>query len=93
MAPFLDCGHQDALQYRGYVAMEVIKNVADRSLRKDGWKGRYKGAGMEPTLGTDISPRPGRLLPPLGCRFAWASGILGTHSIRQKRPPYLSQAP
>lgn len=69
------------------VTVEVIKNAAGRSLRNDGWKGRYKDAGVRPTLSAAISPKPGLLLPPVGCRFAWASGILGTHSIRQARPP------
>lgn len=37
-------------------------------------------------------PKDGLCLLPVGCRFVWASGILGTHSIRQGRPPYLPQA-
>lgn len=47
--------------------------------------------------GQPFPSEPGLLLLPVGCRFAWhqvclASGMLGTHSIRRGRPPYLGQA-
>lgn len=72
--------------------MEIIKNVAGRRRRDEDGKGVTRAQVWSLNWAQPSPSRPGLFLLPVDCSFAWASGILGPHSIRRERPLYLPQA-